>query len=65
MATISLEELERKKEAAIGRSIAWQQARKSFQTEREKEAMRHGFNEGFAEAMRLIRYYTGNKITTD
>ena len=63
MAKISNQELDQKREAALGRTIAFQTARKAFQTEREKEAMRHGFNDGFKEALRLVRYYTGHRIT--
>jgi flagellar biosynthesis/type III secretory pathway protein FliH len=63
MGKISEKDLNEKQEAALGRTIAFQTARKAFQTEREKEAMRHGFNDGFKEALRLVRYYTGHKIT--
>jgi flagellar biosynthesis/type III secretory pathway protein FliH len=63
MAKMSEQELDQKREAALGRTIAFQTARKSFQNEREKEAMRHGFNDGFKEALRLIRYYEGKKLT--
>jgi len=62
---MSEKDLNQKREAALGRSIAFQTARKAFQTEREKEAMRHGFNDGFNEALRLVRYYTGHRITED
>lgn len=63
MAKMTEEELNRRCENACARSIAWQDARKAFKNEREKDAMRHGFNDGFKEALRLIRYYEGKKLT--
>lgn len=63
MAKMTEEELEKKRNNACERTIAFQTARKAFQSDREKEAMRHGFNDGFKEALRLIRYYEGKKLT--